>query len=156
MLVQQLYKTKFVYFVGNDIDRAYDGIELREEFLDIHEEYAWDPDWISLECSVLEMLVALARVADFETDAGAMRGGVMGWFWTFLDNVKLKGLTDSVWGPRVLEDVTQILQQVNNREYDANGCGGYFPLRNSKEDQRYVELWYQLSAYLLENNYVAQ
>jgi hypothetical protein len=34
------------------------------------------------------------------------------------------------------------------RTYEPNGVGGFFPLENPNEDQREVELWYQMSAYV--------
>jgi hypothetical protein len=36
------------------------------------------------------------------------------------------------------------------RGYDENGNGGLFPLKNPKEDQRKVEVWMQLNAYIIE------
>ena len=43
---------------------------------------------------------------------------------------------------------------VIDRDYDASGFGGIFPLRRPAEDQRKVELWYQAAAYILENGVV--
>ena len=37
------------------------------------------------------------------------------------------------------------------RRYKRSGEGGLFPLKNAAKDQRKVEIWYQLSSYLLEN-----
>jgi len=37
------------------------------------------------------------------------------------------------------------------RDYDADGNGGLFPLKNPKKDQRRIEIYYQMNAYVLEN-----
>ncbi len=131
-----------------------DGIELREEFLRQRPTLRVDRDWMELDCSMLEMLIALARRADFETDTGALEGGVGGWFWKFMDNVRLSQYTDEVITDRSLGVIDSTLETINERTYRPNGRGGLFPLRKPHADQRDVELWYQLSAYLLENNYV--
>lgn len=131
-----------------------DGIDLREEFLDRHPSLPYDRNWMDLDCSMLEMLIALATRADFHTDDGLIDGGVGGWFWKLMDNVRLSRYTDRVCNERGLEEIDRILETINDRTYNSNGRGGLFPLRRPREDQTKVELWYQLSAYLLENRYV--
>lgn len=138
----------------NDKNRAADGRQLREEFLDQLSTDEWDSHWMMSDCSMLEMLIALCIRADFQTDSDAPVRGVGCWFWEIMDNLNLKQYTDSVYEPRILESVDRALTIVNDRTYKPNGRGGLFPLRRPKEDQRGVELWYQLAAYLLENRYV--
>jgi hypothetical protein len=41
---------------------------------------------------------------------------------------------------------------VIHRYYQPNGHGGFFPLENPQDDQRHVELWYQLNEYVMERN----
>ena len=51
-------------------------------------------------------------------------------------------------------DVEKLLERVKkflNREYDKDGTFGLFPLKNPKKDQRKVEIWYQMMAYIIEN-----
>lgn len=131
-----------------------DGLDLRYEFLSQHPPLRADRDWLELDCSMLEMLIALAIRADFETDTGAIAGGVEGWFWKFMDNVRLSQYIDALINAKSLGVIDRTLETINNRTYKPNGRGGLFPLRKPQKDQREVELWYQLSAYLLENNYV--
>jgi len=140
--------------VPNDDNRAMDGMDLRDEFLHQRPTLKIERNWRELDCSMLEMLIALAKRADFETDTGALAGGVGGWFWKFMDNVRLSQYTDAVVNDRSLGAIDRTLETINNRTYKPNGRGGLFPLRRPQHDQRNVELWYQLSAYLLENNYV--
>jgi len=145
-LCRQLYTTPFVYFVPNDDNRALDGIALREEFA---EDNAIDlsREWQSLDCSMLEMLIALARRGSFQDGADPV-----GWFGIFLKNLDLYEFTDQVYNERIAQEVEQTLRRINDRTYDEDGRGGLFPLRNPKNNQRKVELWYQLAAYLLEND----
>ena len=46
--------------------------------------------------------------------------------------------------------VERIIDDFVKREYDFNGVGGIFPLKHAEQDQRDVEIWYQMSAYLYE------
>ena len=46
------------------------------------------------------------------------------------------------------QEVDDVLETVIWRNYQANGHGGLFPLKNAKRDQTKVEIWYQLAAYL--------
>jgi len=94
-------------------------------------------------CSVLEMLIPLARRAEFDTDI-PMRD----WFWTFLRNLGIDEMNDAT--PAVKARVDPILERLIWRRYRRDGLGGLFPLRRPMEDQREVEIWYQFCAYLTE------
>lgn len=142
-LFRQLYTKEFIWFVPNDDNRAEDGRELRYEFAADEGLHHVDPAWLSLECSVLEMLIALSRRASFEDGRPAKV-----WFWIFLRNLGLDAYTDRSRYER--RDVDEVLESVIHRRYDRNGNGGIFPLYNPAKDQRRVELWYQLCEYLLQ------
>lgn len=142
-LFQQLYSTEFVWKVPNDDNRAADGKELRYEWA--HEfGIQPDPEWLALGCSFLELLIALARRLAFETEEDAQF-----WFWQLLDNLELLGFNDR--SRHTAEEVAARTDCVINRTYDRNGQGGLFPLRDADKDQRKVEIWYQLCAYLLQD-----
>lgn len=47
--------------------------------------------------------------------------------------------------------IDMVFKQLNSRYYKSDGFGGLFPLSNPMGDQRYVEVWYQMMAYLAEN-----
>lgn len=144
-LAKQLYSTPFIWSVPNDDNRAEDGKCLREEFmleedLDILES---DP-WMELDCSVLEMLIALSRRASFQNDEHPGD-----WFWCMIDHLAIR-YPDQVYSNLVRMEVAHNVDIFLNRDYQRNGDGGLFPLRHAKRDQRTVEISYQLSAYLLE------
>jgi hypothetical protein len=51
----------------------------------------------------------------------------------------------------MVKNVNQILTNLVERTYQKNGKGGLFPLKQPAKDQRRVEIWYQMAAYLNEN-----
>lgn len=138
---------EFVYLVPGDDNRAAYGKQLREFFL-TESRCRRDPNWLNEPCSVLEMLIAFAGEAEFETEIPKHI-----WFWTFLDTLKLSHLNDAV-NPDAYADIIPIIDVLIWRTYSYNGRGGLFPLEHPKQNQREVEIWYQFSAYILENNYV--
>ena len=145
-LFRDLHTTEFVFLVSGDDNRAQDGLDIRKEFL--RESFLkQDPAWSSVGCSVLEMLIAFSRRAAFETDRTERE-----WFWTFLENLHLSELSDATTG--ISNRVRDILDVFVWRTYRRNGRGGMFPLRNPKQDQRELQLWYQLNDYLVENDIV--
>ena len=143
--MRQLYVKEFVWLIPNDDNRAEDGKELRYEFINEQGIDEVDQAWLDLGCSVLEMMIALARRAAFESD-----DEVVEWFWRFIFNLGLNNQTDIAYKSATEREVDNVLDTVIFRTYDADGLGGLFPLTHPRQDQRKVELWYQLAAYLSE------
>lgn len=99
-----------------------------------------------LGCSVLEMLIGLSRRLAFEGG-----GEPAGWFWLLMRNLTLDGMDDErfdLMDPTIVDDIVQRLVW---RQYNWDGKGGLFPLQFPNRDQREVEIWYQMQAWLLEN-----
>lgn len=140
-----LYRKEFVWFIPNDDNRAGDGRALRYEFLSDNHITEVDRNWMELGCSFLEMLLGLARRLCFESG-----GTTADWFWHLMGNLQLDIYRDSVQIPH--DEVEDILNTVIFRTYRRDGLGGLFPLKHPRRDQREVELWYQLNAYLMEND----
>ena len=139
-LASILYRTEFVWVVPRDRHRAEDGIELRSKFLERMRD-VYDDHWMTLPCSVLELLVAFADRASFQTDQP-----IQDWFLQFLVNLRLDGYRQvSPSDEPVIDD---ILQTFMWRTYEPEGDGGLFPMRNPRRDQRKVEIWYQFCEYL--------
>lgn len=139
-LLQILHETEFVWVVPFDRNRADDGIELREEFL---RETGTEPNplWLEEPCSVFEALLAFSDRASFQTDIP-----IKDWFHEFLTNLRLDPYR--VVSESDLPQIHDILNTFIWRTYGPDGDGGLFPLRRSPNDQREVELWYQLFEYL--------
>jgi hypothetical protein len=149
-LCRKLFQTEFFWSVPNDDNRVEDGKDLRHEFIGEQGSVVVDPDWMDLGCSVFEMMVGLARRAYFQTD----KPETDGWFRKFLVNLGLDMYTDANYNEVSERYVDEILDRFINRHYRRNGRGGLFPLENPNGDQTKVELWYQMHAYIIENNMV--
>ena len=104
---------------------------------------------MDLDCSMLEMLIALSDRTAFQTD-----GRLEEWFWRFMHNLELDRYSDDLYEISIQEEVEDTLTRVIWRKYAQDGTGGLFPLRHPDHDQRKIELWYQMSAYILEGLYV--
>lgn len=153
-LLRVLYTTAFHGYVPNDDNRSADGKELRFEFLQTTDYPLYDPygSWFDLDCSMLEMILALARRASFDDEAS---GTPVEWFWRMIHNLELDGYTDDIFEISIQETVEEVLDRLNQRTYLANGSGGLFPLQAPTVDQRTVELWTQMQTYLLEGKYAS-
>lgn len=144
-LFRQLNDTIFVAIVPHDENRIADARDLRYEFLADAEDEQGDLEWMRKPCSMLELLQILSRALAFEMDDRAEI-----WFWHLLEVLDLERFNDREYDTAAQEEIATTLDRVIWRNYERNGHGGLFPLRNADRDQRKVELWYQLNAYLLE------
>ena len=141
-LFKVLHNIEYVWLVLGDDNRAEYGKELRRTFMNVHRQpvpYGWNSE----PCSVLEMLIAFASEAEFETDISSPE-----WFWRFLSTLRLDHLTDAV--PQNPDYIETIIDTFIWRKYDYYGNGGLFPLDHPQQDQRNVEIWYQFCAYVHE------
>ena len=144
-LLDQLLRKEFVWLVPNDDNRAEDGRNLRLEFLDSQRSSYVDSDWMRLGCSMLELLIGISRRLSFETERNSRE-----WFWELIENLELDEYNDN--SPIPSEDIDEVLDRVIWRIYKPDGFGGLFPLKRTGADQRRIELWYQMSEYVLEKD----
>lgn len=144
-LMWQLFTTEFVWLIPNDDNRWEDGRDLRYEFLVETENPNVNQEFMDVSCSVLEMLIALSRRIAFQTDTPTEA-----WFWHILHNLGIDHCTDAAGD--FTDFVQEVIRKVIWRDYEEDGRGGLFPLRRADRDQRNVEIWYQMGAYILENS----
>ena len=154
IVLEYLHKKHFRWFVPNDDNRASEGKNLRERFCDEEDVDFNDIYFAEERVSMLELILGLAFRCDTIMEDNPNNMSISEWFWTLLTNIGLEKFVDEDyvylgWSSMV----NQILEKVINRTYARSGKGGLFPLRHSKKDQRKVELWYQMSEYLVENYY---
>lgn len=150
-LFEYLYSREFYSDVGNDDNRIEDGKNLRLRFAESNDSWTYRDIYLYLynyPCSVLEMMVALA----FRCEENIMgdydigdRTGV--WFMTMLKSLHLNKMVDSSYNEN---HVAEIIDIFLNHEYEPNGDGGLFTLKNPPQDMRTAEIWYQLCWYLNE------
>lgn len=142
-LLKKLHSTEFLWLLPRDDNRAADGRELRYEFMHDEGLEDIDPDWMELGCSMLELLIGLSRRLSFEGD-----GEPDSWFWELIENLGLEKYNDHT--EMIDQEIDFVLKDVIFRTYRRSGKGGLFPLRKANKDQRNVEIWTQLNAYLRE------
>lgn len=144
-----LHTTEFNDKVPNDDNRSAQGEELRQEFLSglpVVEMV----DLARIEslgkASVLEVLIALSRQADYIVELGPMA-----WAQKFLENLGLSQYDDAHFREPQGLIIKEIIDVFNNRHYNRRGEGGIFPLKKPARNQRQTELWYQMADYINEN-----
>lgn len=150
-LLAHLHRTTFRYLIPKDLNRAEDGEALRYRFALIQYP-GFSPDTIldilDRPCSVLEMMVALAIRCEEDIMDDPNIGNRTGqWFWGMIVNLGLGAMRDSRYDEQYVD---YALDTFLNREYDYDGAGGLFTVRNCDRDMRDVEIWHQLCWYLDE------
>ena len=67
------------------------------------------------------------------------------WFWNMVASLGLGSMEDSKFDRTEAE---KIVSNFLSRNYEPNGKGGLFTIRDCEEDLRNVEIWNQLCWYL--------
>ena len=147
ILFDMAWATVYEYNIPNDDNRAEDGLQLRERFE--RESSLRLPDLG--ECKMLEFLIALAirlneAIYDYENPDQTSY-----WFWRLIENLKLDVANDNYSFSEIHSYIENIFMRLNQRLYTTSGYGGLFPLKRHTENQRELEVWYQMMAYLSEN-----
>jgi len=153
LLLEHLHSQEFSWFIPNDDNRAYEGKNLREKYcneigIDYHCE---DFDY---ECTMLELIIGLAYRCESMLVDRRDSLSVREWFWKLITNIGLEDCSDDVYyNMGAVDYIEVVIDRIISRTYQRSGNSGLFPLKKSKKDQRKVELWYQMSEYLVENYY---
>ena len=148
-LMRALFEHTFRWSVDNDGNRAEDGECLRDDFAD--QSPYLDYSSIGGPCNVLEMMVALAGRINQDIMWSPNNDRTVVWFWEMISNLGLDEYDDDNWEePRSRMMVDFVLDRWLDRRYRPDGIGGIFPLKDPLEDQRDVEIWYQMNTYFLE------
>lgn len=144
-LLAYLHNTEFTYSIRRDKNRAKDGIDLRYRFEFLcHKPGA--SEYLDGPCSVFEMMLALAiRCEEGFMDNPEYGDRTAQWFWRMVVSLGLGGMTDAIFDKEYVEEcVTKFL----HHDYEPNGKGGLFTVKNTTRDMRKMEIWYQLCSYL--------
>ena len=142
-LLMFLDSVDFDYQIERDGNRYEDGISLRYRF-GFEEDIPRPVVSYKLDvrqCSVLEMMVALAlRCEETIMDDVSVGDRTDKWFWGMLDSMGLADMTDDIfWQFKAEEIVNRMLE----RKYARNGRGGLFTVSRTDVDMRDEEIWYQ-------------
>ena len=144
-LLMCLHSIEFIFVLPMDENRAVDGVSLRYRFAlwQDQEELA---DYLDGPCSVLEMMTALAIRCEETLMANLDIGERTGqWFWNMIISLGLGSMTDARFDRREVEDA---VGRFLYREYEPDGRGGLFTIRNCRRDLRDIEIWLQMNEYL--------
>lgn len=150
-----LHSMAYIPILDLDRNREVDGVGLRDIYLRGYGIDVSESDVvIDSPCSVLEFLVALAERMDYIYSPSERRC-VADLFWEIMGNIGLNYQTttdnDFQKDPQTFHEMVEsAIDMVQNRTYQPNGTENLFPLRNPEEDQRNVEVWYQMNRYLVE------
>lgn len=148
-LMRQLHNTPFIFVLARDENRADDGIVLREEFYREKDIEAGVYDHRD-DCSVLEMLVALAiRITDeYIGDPSETHPETI--FWEMVYNLGLDVFNDRYFDA---DEVSHILDRWMTRDFLYDGTDSIFPVNRPRRDQRKIEIWSQMNEYLTEKGW---
>lgn len=155
----------FKVIVPNDTNRETDGLNLREIYCDTVHPIGnrWPREGPP---SILEVLIALSeRTAFLIFDPAAPSDEAVSHsvMTMILVNLGVYIYDDfrPCWTARadgkeleVTKKIRKTFEKWNDRKYFSNGKGGIFPLNRPKEDQRKVELWYQMQDYIQEKGLI--
>lgn len=140
-LFNEMHHKEFIWLVPHDDNRVGDGYSLRYEFLGgRHHTFPFG-------VSTLEVLVALSRRVAFNVVNGPEEAEW--WAWKLIENLGLDQFEGIELTSEQRADINMILDRLIERTYKPNGEGGFFPLIHTDQDQTKVEIWYQMSAYIL-------
>lgn len=146
-LMDLLMDTEFIYSIRGDRNRLEDGRYQRFDY--IRETGAFNMELETRFVSVLEVLTAFAIRLDHDWigDPDDPRPDII--FTEMLENLGIF-YKDEEFDPRA---ASISLKKWLNRKFTSNGVGSIFPLNYNRSgiDQRKVEIWMQMTAYLHEN-----
>lgn len=147
-LLSYLYDIPFKFILDMDYNRICDGCDLRYKFgHDAHiPSRVIDLKLGNVECSILEMMVALSlRMEESilcDPDYGD-RTSI--WFWEMIKSLGLYHMDDDNFDDQL---VCVVIERFMDRNYEPNGRGGLFTVRNARCDMRDVDIWYQMCMYV--------
>lgn len=136
----------YIWLHPMDENRDIDALNLRKEFYFDHGYNV--SDVFDGPRSVLEVLVALSRRIEIEIMGEPGNDHIERWFWIMISNLGLDSMRNDMYDPYYVDHQLDIWL---NRKYNSYGKGGIFPLKKLTSDQRVIDTWYQMQAYLNEN-----
>jgi len=146
-LLNLLWAKEFYGILPHDENRATDGVLLRTQYA---KELHIDETEMDFGCCrVLEALFGIAFRMSHELYGSqwAEDWDIRNLFWVLIENLGLKGFTDTNNCKDRSIQIHEILDRWLAREYSSDGTGSIFPISCGK-DMRKVEIWTQMGLYL--------
>lgn len=136
ILLEKLYETEYRWVISRDECRAADGIALRDRF----DGDGYVP--FNQKCSVLEMLVALAWRCETDYMGDLTREDrTSEWFWVMIHNLELDFMDDKHYDEYEVDEILDIWM---TNDYEFDGKGGLFYIKDIFRDMRKEEIWVQM------------
>lgn len=152
LLLLKLFDTRFIYILPMDKNRMHDGVDLRDIYVSRtgHEM----PKADDTHCTVLEMMVGLSIRCEKEQMHNQDFGDRTPiWFWGMVRSMGLADQTDENFDEEACDIA---IAKMMGRQYDYNGKGGLFTVKEPREDMRTIEIWYQMMRYLNEMMFIGR
>lgn len=141
-LLKRLHTVEFTWLIPSDKDRAEEGLSLRYRYQSATGRTCEDYG----PCSILELMIALSIHCEQSIMDDPVIGDRTGqWFWQMIANLGLGSMTDIRYNDDYVDDV---IDRFLNREYDPDGRGSLFRIRDCPRDVRDMEIWHQLCYFL--------
>ena len=146
-VAKKLYSIQFYWDekIVRDENRSEDAKELRVIFSSDQRPVYVGDEFYNAPANVLEVFVSLAERCFFQT--GKSRAD---WFLRFVYNLGIMSVVHTSMPSHFEEYIELAVDRWMSRKYEPDGSGGLFPLQHALEDQRQIEIWYQMSAYIIE------
>jgi len=148
-LLRALYSIEFYALIPNDEDRAKDGVRIRNEWSEIHED---DVDILFGPCKMLEFLIGMAIQTEMQIFASKWidEWNFIKIFWMFIENLGLSEFCDKnfVTCDKFYEKIVTKCDGFCDRKYTCDGFGGIFPVKNAGKDMRKLNLWAQMGIFV--------
>lgn len=158
-VLRTMHMIPFLSLVPNDENIIEWGLEGRRAFSYAYPIYDEDMlvEFLPPQCSMLEAVIYMAE----QTDRNIVReerlyyDGTDEIFWEMvLDNLGLREYTDdkATSSRRCIDQIEVILRHFNERDYEPDGKGNIFWLREPRNgiDMRRIQIWEQMWAYVNE------
>lgn len=148
-LMHILYNTIFVWTIPGDENRAQEGLDLRRKYASVVDVSPMEiMILINRPCTMLEMMIALACRIENQIMEDLFVGPRFGrWFQAMLNSLGLRYETDGYLDENYVD---YIISSFLKREYEEDGDGGLFRIRDHSVDMRKEEIWTQMNWYLRE------
>ena len=147
-LLDYLYQVDFVWIIPMDENRAKDGLNMRDRYCDIYgyNRAQLNNIFDSKQCSMLEMMIALAIRIEDDFMGTENTNNVPRWFWSMIFSMGLQFNKDDSFNSDKVDSV--ILQFIEHR-YGPDGRGSLFHVPIQNVDFRHLQIWDQMNYWLI-------
>lgn len=143
-LLRKLFETEYFCEYAEDIERAKDGLYLRNMY---ERDTGLECMAPTIGCSLLELMVALAmRCEDLIYDR-RVENGIYNTFISMLDSLGIGSMDDYCYDDALVDE---ILKNFLEHEYLRNGYGSLFCIKDPSISLVDKSLWTQMNYWVLE------